>query len=155
MTASDIIAIVAITISAIVSVISAIITYKNNKANILAKRSEMSFEKRLEAYRELIESMGKLTLQLQRISLEFNNKKRVKELSEDGRLLLDSFFTNYTRYRIFMPKNIFHILTLYLGASSKAMTLVISNKEQFDLSFNDALDKEGEIVSLIQKNIGL
>ena len=62
MTSSDIIAIVAIVSSAMVSAISAYISFKNNKANIEAKRAEIAFEKRIEAFKEFVETMGKFKI---------------------------------------------------------------------------------------------
>jgi hypothetical protein len=51
MAPSDIIAIVAIVVSAIVSIVSAFIAYKNNEANILARRSEIALERRMDAFK--------------------------------------------------------------------------------------------------------
>ena len=50
----DWITISAIVIPAIVSTIAIIATSKNNKANIQARRSEIAFDKRLEAFREIV-----------------------------------------------------------------------------------------------------
>jgi hypothetical protein len=47
MSTSDVIAIIAIVVSGIVSIIVAITTYRSNKLNIQARRSELAFEKRL------------------------------------------------------------------------------------------------------------
>ena len=59
MTPSDVIAIVAVVVSAVVSILSVYISYKNNKANIGAKRSEMIFERQIRILQELCPSYGK------------------------------------------------------------------------------------------------
>ena len=60
MTSSDIIAITAIIVSAIVSIVSGIISYKNNLLVIEARRSELALEKRLSAFTRMIEQIAKM-----------------------------------------------------------------------------------------------
>lgn len=58
MNSSDLIAITAVIITGIVSALSAYISHQNNKANIVARRSEMVFEKRLDAFSRVVEKIG-------------------------------------------------------------------------------------------------
>jgi len=58
MNTSDVIAIVAISVSALVTIIVAITSYRSNKLNIQARPSEMAFEKQIEAFREIADKMG-------------------------------------------------------------------------------------------------
>ena len=55
---SDLIAIIAIVVSAIVSIITLIAAYRTAKLNVQARRSEMAFEKQIEAFREIAEKLG-------------------------------------------------------------------------------------------------
>jgi hypothetical protein len=92
MNSSDIIAIVAIVISAIVSVVSSVITYKNNKVNIEARRSEMAFEKQLEAFRELAERMGHIRLTNLSILANTKNQNASETYFDSMQLAFDQFF---------------------------------------------------------------
>jgi len=58
MTSSDIIAITAISVSGIVSIITLLANFLINRANIKAKRSEMAFEKRLGSFRSVYDTMS-------------------------------------------------------------------------------------------------
>lgn len=57
MNSSDIIAIVAVVVSAIVSITATIFSYLNNKSNIKAKRVEMAFERQLNALSAVAEKL--------------------------------------------------------------------------------------------------
>ena len=60
MSTSEIITVVALILSSLVSITSIYITYLNNKANIRANRSEILFEKRLNALASVVEKIEKI-----------------------------------------------------------------------------------------------
>lgn len=152
MNSSDIIAIVAIVISAIVSVLSAYISLKNNKANIEARRLEMAFEKRLEAFREILEGMGNFRrfVSENRNSLQSDNPE---EYFAKLREQYYKFFSTYQKLRFYIPPNARQIFTDY----ARFVLDYINRKDsEHTKDFGAQLrDKENEITDLLQKFLGL
>jgi len=114
MTSSDIIAVVAISISGIVSLISAYTSYKNNKANIMARRSELALEKRLTAFVDIVEQMGKLTRALSSFNrVNFENKQELLKFTrgvlDNNKKLLELYIKQRVFYRLKLRKNLKHL----------------------------------------------
>jgi len=151
MTPSDIVAIVAIIVSAIVSVVSAIITYKNNKANIGARRSEIAFEKRLDAFREYVENIGKLRFFISNntnLDNEVEHQNFFNELHEK----YDELSICYQKLRVYFPGHIDDAILEH-----KRMIAEYGTSEDYKNigEFEKELRvKEKEIVTKIQSYIG-
>lgn len=114
MNTPDIIAIVALFISSVVSIASLIISYVNNKLVIGAKRSEMVLEKRLEVFSVLVEKVQSLVPNYQRV---FHSIYRASDrdafISETDEKILD-FAGSYIKSRIYIPKNLQSTFSEYL-----------------------------------------
>jgi len=136
MTASDIIAIVAIVISAIVSVASAIISYMNNKNNIEAKRSEIAFEKRLEAFSGIVKEIGKITtwtggLAIPQIKSEADIVRYLNKHDGNNR-----FQEIYLEQRVFFPKHIDKEIREFINIITEFTKEVFSPFEKIQQSKN-------------------
>jgi Zn-finger domain-containing protein len=107
MTSSDIIAIVAIAASTIVSITSAYISYQNNKANLLAKKSEIAFEKRLDAFRDVVNGVAKHVDFLYRwSSREVKSEKEFKAFAQEFDEVNEHIITTYRRCVVYLPPSI-------------------------------------------------
>ena len=151
MNSSDIIAIVAIVISAIVSVLSAFISYKNNKANIESKRVEMAFERRLEAFREILEAMGVLRMFMSENYPLYRG--RGDEFFSELRKQYYKFFSTYQKLRFFIPPSLRDGFSEY-----SRFVFDFIDRQDFGKvrEFGDELrDKEYEITNALQKFLGL
>jgi hypothetical protein len=151
MNSSDIIAIVAIVISAIVSVISAVIAFKNNKANIEARRVEMAYERRMEAFREILEAMGVLRMFMSENYPLYRGKP--DEFFSELRKQYYKFFSTYQKLRFFVPPSLRDNFTEY----SRFVFDFIDRQDFGQVrEFGDELrDKEYEIINALQKFLGL
>lgn len=164
MNSSDIIAITAIVISAIVSVTSAVISYKNNKANIQAKRSEIAFDKRLAAFSKIVGEIGKFTTLTGGVaSQQFKTKEEtIKYLNKyDG---AKDFTTYYFEQRIFFPKKIDKEIREFIDLMTEYAEEIVFPLTQLDEKIEQTKattwhvrlrNKEDEIVSVIQDFVGL
>ena len=152
MNTSDIIALVAIVVSAIVSIIVTITSYRSNKLNIQARRSEMAFEKQIEGFREIAEKMGGIRKAV------ISSQKPYDESSENAffhameKATLDFVFT-YQKYRVYLPSELDAVLrefgkkaiSYYSGAD-------YSEHDEFIEDFNKL---EPNIVKIINKYMGI
>ena len=152
MQTSDLLAIVAIVVSAIVSIASVFISYLNNKINIRAKRSELAFEKQIEAFREIAEKMGGIRRAM------VDTPKPVNEQLNDlffSTLLQASmdYYSTWQRCRIYLPPE----LAVSLREYGKK---IISYSACRDYSSHDEfLDEinslEPEIIKAMNKYMGI
>src|SRR5687767_5771777 len=97
MSNSDIIALVAVILSAAISITTSLVSYFTNKSNIQAKRSEIAFERPLEAFREIAEQIGKIKFKLASIKSESDFDKEKEELKQ----MEISFYQLYRRNLVF------------------------------------------------------
>ena len=161
MTPSDIIAIVAIVTSAIVSIVSAYISFQNNKANINARRSEIALEKRLEAFSEVTTKMGMFRLSLvnyfaSQISqksdkLDFAGFKEtfVKDLIE--------FHLTVERVQVYLPRHISIAVDEFVDALSNYTDNFLEKDDLGDIDTltNNLWQEELKVVKLMQEFVGL
>jgi hypothetical protein len=116
MTASDIIAITAIVASAIASIVSAYISFQNNKVNIIAKRSEVVLESRLHALEEIVKALGDLRMILLQNGLLFRQQPSPEEYQQfrnEFNLEFVKYLDTYTRLRLFFPPTVYRELIDY------------------------------------------
>jgi hypothetical protein len=107
MTSSDIIAIIAIIVSAIVSITSVIISYKNNLLAIEARRSELAFEKRLSAFTKITEQIAKMEDVLEkRLAQENPTKDESASFSIEMSDAIEEYCSTHDKLIIFFPKSI-------------------------------------------------
>ena len=101
MTISELISILAIISTLTIAVVSQLITLGINKSNLEAKRSELAYEKRLEAFRSIVEALGKV---------RYANSQYNTDKSAVTRNALDQamqqFLQIYRKELIFLPPNI-------------------------------------------------
>ena len=104
--------VIAIIVPAIVTLIVSWITIdagiKNNKAKISGKRTEMAYEKQIEAFREIIELVGKTRY-------HSSNKDLSKQHIDQLKQLYKELFDCYQRQRAFLPGPIDATLGKYLS----------------------------------------
>lgn len=102
MAPSDWIAIIVIGASILTTAANLLYNYKTNQNNIKARRSDISIEKSLEAYREIVEVIIKLQNKLNMDELEGEEEKK-KYYGE----LDDAYHEGqsvFHRYRYYLPK---------------------------------------------------
>ena len=109
MNTSDLIAIVAIVVSAIVSIVVAITTYRSNKLNIQAKRSEMAFEKQIEAFREIAEKISSIRKAIVGSKQPYDESSDSAFFHAVEKATLDYVFT-HRKYRVYLPSDLDSIL---------------------------------------------
>jgi hypothetical protein len=166
MTSSDIIAIVAIVMSALVSIVSASISYLNNKQNISAKRSEIALEKRMEAFRDVVEKLGGLSIAISFLKGLLSPKIKVpkKTITKATKILTDAglaFMVSFQQNGVFFPLHISKIIRTYQSMSSVYMRVLENNIEGMAIDSKNldnwlslTVKYEADIVSEIQKFIG-
>jgi hypothetical protein len=107
MSTSDLISILAVTTTAIVSIISIVVSYLNNRISIKAKRSEMAFEKQIDAFREIAEKMGKIRMVIVNTPRPMENN--LKSVDTFFSALFDvsmDFYSTYQKYRVYLPSDV-------------------------------------------------
>ena len=153
MNTSDIIAIVAIVVSAIVSISAGIISYKANKATIEARRSEMAFEKQIEAFREIAEKMSGIRKVFIDTPMPSEKAGSVKVFYTAVRSAILEFVFTYQKYRVYLPSELDLVLREF---GKKAISYF--SKEDYDLheefvsEFNEI---EQEIIKIMNKYMGI
>jgi hypothetical protein len=145
---SDIIALAAIIMSAIISVTSTVAAYFINKSNIQAKRSEIALEKRLEAFREVIEKIGKI-----RSLLVKSNEANIDSLKSDFQTALEDFYIAYRKNLVFLPPSISDKVAKYGSEIYKVIhyRYTYKNIESF---FQEYKEFEKQFIADMQKFIG-
>lgn len=163
MTSPDIIAIVAIAASTIVSITSAYISYQNNKANLVAKKSEIAFEKRLDAFRDVVEGAAKYVDFLYRwSSREVKNEKEFKVFFQELNEVSEHIITTYRRCVVYLPPSIdtalaeFHRIidsqsSEYWPEFSKGKI----SRDVLNSWLTSVAGQQKKIIEMIQKFVGL
>lgn len=132
---SEIIAIVAIVASALTSIITVLVGYFQNKSNNRAKLSEIAFEKRLEAFRDVYSSAVMLndeTRAYHRAVIALGNelvaytigektddsyKETIEEFrkaSDDLASVYGDFRSVYYKNRVYLPRNTDSVMEKYV-----------------------------------------
>jgi hypothetical protein len=156
MNSSDIIAIIAITTSAIMSIAVALIGYFTNKANIRAKRSEIALEKRLDAFREIVEKWGVLKrLGSRGKVLSSSDFEKINRYENDLNTAIEEFYKVYQQQRVYFPPNIEKMVTEYGSFSFQFITNQNHTSESTLKWFEAILAKEKGLVAEIQKYIDI
>jgi hypothetical protein len=157
MTSSDIIAVVAIVVSAIVSTLSLYISYKNNKSNILAKRTEIALEKQLEAFSILEEKMHSITTLILSTD-EKQNSAIDKAFRKKLEVAYNNFLQKYDLLRIYLPPH----LEIALDHFDVSVLQVLLDKiwstateDEQDNYLRKILLTHSDVISSIRKYIGI
>ena len=156
MTSSDIIAIIAIVLSAIVSVVSGFISYKTNKMNITAKRMEIAYQRRLDAFSKMISSMGEFRASLvdavgilQRDGLEATRARLYKGF--------ENVVITFDKERVFFPSKVNNAVNTYNKIAVEHTDEFLKNPTPVELEKwrKSAWDEENKVVALMQEFINL
>jgi hypothetical protein len=156
MDSSEIIALVAIGSSAVVTIVVAIIGYLTNKENNRAKRSEIAFERRLDAFRGIIEKSGVLKLlgSSGGKMLSSGNKTEIKSYELDLKQAIDEFYRVYQQERVYLPPHISDMVTEYGNLSFQYIVNEKHTTANIKEWCNKIIAKEKEIVAEMQRFIG-
>ena len=148
MNSSDIIAIVAIITSLIISVTSTGVSYFINRNNIQAKRSEIAFERRLDGFREIIEKIGNI-----RTLLVESSVANINDSQDDFKKALSDFYFAYRKNLVFLPPHIADKETEYGKAIDEIIRYEYSY-ENIDNFYVEHKKYENQIIDEMQKFIG-
>ena len=152
MTSSDIIAIIAMVISAIVSIASAYISFQNNKANIQARRLEMSFEKQLDAFKDLNERTGEIRAIVFSANEISKTQRSVNKYFNTLSKIYDDYYASINKYRVYLPSN---IQSAYVEFADKVADYLSKANIEDNQKLYKALDrKENQILSLLNQYMG-
>jgi len=155
MTSSDIIAIVAISVSAITSIVTAVMAYLTNKANISARRAELASEKRLEALSTIVGHVEKIKYLLQNVSIPRKADDSWRKLARQLIELEKGFLVDYEKYKIYIPVHISNEIDKFEGSIS--LLISIYNVAEGEAPLEEELrcyKQEEKIIKLIQEFIG-
>lgn len=166
---SDIIALVAVIVSGITSVTTVVFGYYTNKSSNRAKLSEIAFEKRLEAFRNVFEAISIANNKIQRYVLFrsiFPSKQDMVTGKESGKgmyskddfISIDNEFvrcksefeTAYHANRIYLPPEIDRRIQLYI----KEVLYEQVQLEDFNLFANE-LGKRVDVIDHLKKVVPL
>lgn len=151
MESSDYIAISAIIATGIVAYIG----HLTNKENIKARLSEIAFEKRLEAFREIVEKCGVLKRLGSRSKVfSSGNKERMNIYEKELRIALEDFYNVYQKQRVYFPPSIEKIVNTYGNITFDFVKKQAHTTENTQKWFKNIQKKEKELVTEIQKFIG-
>lgn len=152
MTSSDIIAVIAVVVSALVLIVSVYIGYQTNKVNIEAKRSDLVFERRLEIFRELVEKIGLIKYYVIN-NLDFKGEKPPKSFFVGLNERRDDLFVSVQKIKVFIPGEMENHINNY----DRRLRMFIKKEgyDNIERSFTDVYKFEKTLVNEIQKYIGL
>lgn len=152
MNTSDIIAIVAIVVSALVSIIVTITSYRTNKLNIQARRSEMAFEKQIEAFREIADKISGIRKAIINLQMPYDELSNNAFYHMVEKATLDYVFT-YRKYRVYLPSELDQALIEF---SKKAISYYseadYTKHDKFIEEFNQL---EPHIIKIMNKYMGI
>ena len=152
MNTSDIIAILAISVSALVSIIVAITSYRSNKLNIQARRSEMAFEKQIEAFREIAEKISGIRKAIISSQTPYDESSDNAFYRAVERATLDYVFT-HRKHRVYLPSELDSLLhELGKKAVSYYSDADYTKHDEFLEEFNEL---EPKAVKIMNKYMGI
>jgi hypothetical protein len=152
MTTSDIIAIVALVVSAVVSIVVAITSYRSNKLNIQARRSEMAFEKQIEAFREIAEKISNIRKAFYGSQTPYDEASNNAFYRVVEKATLDYVFT-HRKYRVYLPSELNDLLHEFgKKAVSYYSDADYTKHDEFLEEFNKL---EPNIVKIMNKYMGI
>lgn len=155
MTNSDIIAIIAVSMTGITSIATLAFGYLTARMNIRAERSKISFEKRLEAFRDIYSAITKRNIVIDNWYAIFYLKERgivskrsKTEMFSEEYNISEIFNDIYASNRVYLPPHIDKLVQAYADASGDcASSLLISE------DINDKLRYQKDLVSTSTLNI--
>jgi hypothetical protein len=128
---SDIVAIVAVVVSAFVSVVSAYISYKNNRAdldasqqnnraNILSKRTEFIFEKQIAIFKEVALKMDQIIAVVvngaEQQGKKTSNEKLEEKFFSDLEKASDALLWFFNGEKFYLPEKVLLSTTEFIAA---------------------------------------
>jgi hypothetical protein len=154
MSTSDLISIIAVITTALVSIVSIVVSYFNNRMSIRAKRSEMALEKQLDAFREIAEKMGKIRV------VFANTPPPVDGILESSDKFFSTFYdaamdfySTYQKFRVYLPSDIDLSLREY---GKKVIGYAASNNYDRHKGVVEYLNLiEPEIIKKMNKYMGI
>jgi len=152
MNISDIIALVAISVSALVSIIVSITSYRTNKLNIQARRSEMAFEKQIEAFREIADKMGGIRKAIIGFPVPDSGRSETAFFTRVEKATLDYHFT-YQKFRVYLPSDLDMALREF---TQRAIAYYSDADYSKHSEFMDEFNKlEPKIIKIMNKHMGI
>jgi len=158
MNTSEIIAVIAISASTLISSISLLISYFINKSNILARRSDIAFENRLEAFREMMEKAKHFEYVISDyVNIGLKSKGRVDIYKSNCLRALEEFVFTYWKQNVYFPPAV----DTAVGDLRK---LSIDYLNKLDVKYDESIAKEwfsryaerqNQISALMQEVIGI
>jgi len=145
---SDIIALVAVVTGTIISVTSTLVSFFTNKTNIQARRSEIAFEKRLEAFREIVEHTGNI-----KILLLERDKDSINGLKDRLEKAIDDFYAVYRKNLVFLPPDISNKVATY-GSKVYKVVHYHYSYESINKFYVESKEIERQIIEDMQKFVG-
>jgi len=152
----------AIIVPACLSIIAIIATVLNNKMNIDARKNEMAFEKKIEAYRDIIEKMGNFHFSLNMLINTGTTdtellQKRHSEFGDSLKLLHLTFDQNGLFFSGKVGRSIGEYKIMFGLYEDKLRGAIGYNYDPEALQeiLSTCYKKENEIKSLAQKYLGL
>jgi hypothetical protein len=160
MTPSDIVAIVAIIVSAIVSTLATFIAYKNNQTTISAKRKEIALERQLDAFSEITEKVGELSVKLNHADVIFSNHGNAKKKTEALNAILSSMenlVISYARNEVYLPSRIMEQFSKLASALNKDSQELLVRKDFDNLKKikKDIIERSDSVIIEMQEFIGV
>jgi len=149
MSSSDIIALVAVISSALISITTSLVSFFINKSNIQAKRSEMALERRLEAFREITEQIGILMRKLGNI----NSKDEFDKEKDDLEKIEVDIYQVYRKNLVFLPPSIDKNIAKY-GTLLQSFIYDDYTNENRNSRYEEMAETQLQIIDDMQKFIG-
>lgn len=152
MSATDIIAIVAIVVSAIVSIVATVISYRSTKLSVQSRRSEMAFEKQIEAFREIAEKISGIRKAIIGSQKPYDGSSGDVFYRAVEKATLDYVFT-HRKYRVYLPSELDALLHEFgKQAVSYYSDSDYTKHDKFIEEFNKL---EPQIIKMMNKYIGI
>ena len=157
MTTSETIATIAIITSSLISIVSLSISYFINKSNIRARRSEIAFEKRIEAFREMMEKIRRFGYVISdHVNVNVENKVKVAEFKSNCLKSIEDLLFTYWRQNVYftptVDKSIGELRKLsvdYLNKIGETYDAQITEEW-----FSKYTEKQDQVIGLMQEIIG-
>jgi hypothetical protein len=136
--------------SCIISLVSILFTYRSNKENNYAKLSEKTFEKRLDAFRELDEYVGKVLFYCS------ENNILDKNFFEQLEILYENLYICHQKQRVFLPPEIDNSVDCYLSIiyEYKKRRNDSKNIESYTVFYKSLKKQRFLFITEIQKQMG-
>lgn len=142
MTPSDWIALGALAVAAA----SIIFGYLNNQANIKARRAEIAIENSIEAYREVVEKLHTLLIEVDRCRAEDINQVSTKT---------DNFLLVFYKYRLYFPREMGQEIVELTNEIHSLFSKTDAVTEDDHKKFDGIMERLRNFIERLQDHIGL